>query len=216
MTEFEEFFISRIAELKNDAVGFKKQANHIVLLGDSITEGFPEKALLGGQVKVFNQGISGDMINRPDGGLFRRLDIALLSKPQWLFLLIGVNDLIFGDNDLDRMQRELPEIVKTLASADGGTKICIQTIMPTSGEFLSVLPSVLKMNKLINEQATKWGAAAILDTYTVMADPRTKAYQKELTYDGLHLSMDGYMRWITALENFLSNHITLQIKTRCL
>ena len=205
MTEFEVFFNSRVLDYRKKAAELQASfVKHVVLLGDSITEGFPAQTLCDGKWTVFNQGISGDMINRPDGGLLRRLSIVTASQPAWVFLLIGVNDLIFGDHDVPRMKRELPQIIQTLSKANPATKLCIQTIMPTFGEFLYVLPDILDMNKLIFTNYKAWGATELLDTYSIMADKETGAYVPELTYDGLHLSPKGYECWVATLEEFLT------------
>ena len=206
MMWFEEFQLSRVREYQ-DNVKNMSQCRHVVLLGDSITEGFPQQTLLDGTFAVFNQGISGDMVNRPDGGLFRRLDVVTASAPEWVFLLIGINDLIFGDHDLDRIKREYPEIVKTLVKNNAPRRVCIQTIMPTGREHLKYLPDVVELNEMIRANFQAWGAAAMLDTFRIMGDPENNmALTDSLTYDGLHLSEQGYAKWIAELNRFLKDN----------
>ena len=205
MTEFEVFFNTRVREYAASACDYAGKT-HVVMLGDSITEGFPCTSLAEGTVAVFNQGISGDMINRADGGLFRRLDAVTASSPDWVFLLIGVNDLIFGDGDLARMKREYPEIVRTLVKNNAPRRVCLQTVMPTCGEFANVLPTIMEMNALIRAEYKTWGAAAVLDTFEVVVNDVGSEMSENLTYDGLHLNAAGYEKWIGALNEFLKNN----------
>ena len=66
------------------------QPNGIVLVGDSIIEGFPIHELYRGPLLVYNRGISGDTSR----DVLNRLEESVYAlRPAKVFLLIGTNDI---------------------------------------------------------------------------------------------------------------------------
>lgn len=203
MTEFEEFYNERVAQYTAQVDEYRATP-HIVMIGDSITEAFPHNEFPYSGLRVFNQGISGDMISRPDGGIMRRLHLATASQPQWVFVMIGINDMIYGDRDLERMEREYPQIVRDLAAAaTPKTRICVQTVMPTSGEFEFAMWHVQRLNRLIQEEYAAWGSAQLLDMHWAMHSATTGLLHDYFTDDGLHLNDYGNERWSQIVEGFI-------------
>ena len=65
-------------------------SGEIIFLGDSMTE-YGEWVEFFGNPNIKNRGIAGDMTD----GILDRLDEVTASSPSQLFLMIGVNDLLF-------------------------------------------------------------------------------------------------------------------------
>ena len=95
----------------------------IVLLGDSLTEGFdldyfyPEKGLI-------NRGISGDTTLQ----VYFRIEEIVNAKPKALFLMIGINDL-FHDVSPEEVTTN---IINILTRFSGDTQIFLQSILPVN------------------------------------------------------------------------------------
>jgi hypothetical protein len=76
-----------------------KSESEIIFLGDSLSDSCEWSELFPNQ-RIKNRGIAGDTTN----GILNRIDEVIASKPQKLFLLIGINDLERG--------RRIADIVK--------------------------------------------------------------------------------------------------------
>jgi lysophospholipase L1-like esterase len=76
-----------------------KSESEIIFLGDSLSD-YCEWSELFPNQRIKNRGIAGDTTN----GILNRIDEVIASKPQKLFLLIGINDLERG--------RRIADIVK--------------------------------------------------------------------------------------------------------
>ena len=79
--------------LKQEAnITAERSPTHLsVLAGDSISLWFPSE-LLPTEQHWLNQGISGET----SAGLLRRLDLFDQTRPQTIFVMIGINDLLRG------------------------------------------------------------------------------------------------------------------------
>jgi lysophospholipase L1-like esterase len=172
----------------------------VVLLGDSITEGFRIKLLAG--MPVVNMGISGDQIamERPDGGVLARVSLLERAKPAHIFLLIGIND--FGSSKpLEKAKRQYEELVRAIRSTVPQAKLHVQAILPTRDRFAHLNTQVNAMNEFLRDFAQREGLDFI-DLHRVMADEEGQL-RKEWTGDGLHLLPPAYAAWQKVLEEKL-------------
>lgn len=178
---------------------------NVVLLGDSITEGFNVSKYLPGR-RVLNRGIGGDVVGNhlpanDKRGLLKRLDESIFgSSPTDVFLLIGVNDLGQGHTPevieagyrtmLARIRERLPQV-----------KLHLQSVLPTRGNFAKHNPNILDLNRRIKSLASEF-KADFIDLHSLFADEKGELKQ-ELTNDGLHLLPEAYHLWASLLEGKL-------------
>jgi hypothetical protein len=100
-----------------------------LLLGDSISLWFPPE-LLPPDTVWLNQGISGETSR----GLLKRLNIVDQTKPQKIFIMIGINDLLQGMKDDSVVANHLL-IIRYLRKVHPQSKIIVQSILPHSGKM---------------------------------------------------------------------------------
>ncbi|MBL7473261.1 GDSL-type esterase/lipase family protein [Robertkochia sediminum] len=166
----------------------------IVFLGNSITEGGNWKALFPKR-PVVNRGISGDVTD----GILNRIGEVTALQPDKIFLLVGTNDLARGKR-VEYVVSGVKAIVEALQQASADTRIYVQSILPVNpmvGDRFSGHKAnsqkILEANARL-EQLAKAMAVEFIDLHKAMRD--RKGYLKAgYTYDGLHLSEAGYVRW---------------------
>jgi len=173
----------------------------IILLGDSITDG-NEWAELFGNERLKNRGISGDVTD----GVLYRLDEVTESKPEKIFIMIGVNDLARGrsaeyvlshyEKIIDRIQQDSPD-----------TEIYIQSILPVNDQFSQFTSHYEKADeiKAVNEELEQLANRRDLTYIDLFDDMSVDGDQlnPEYTEDGLHLNGNGYMVWKSEIEQYM-------------
>lgn len=190
-----------LLEQEASAIAARNAPRQNILLGDSLTLWFPQE-LLPGRKTWINQAISGENSD----GLRQRLYILDQTKPETIFIMIGINDLIW-DKPADRLLENTQEIVAYLRQRHPNSKIVLQSILPHGGaaatwegrDRLVALPN--QRIRTVNDQLQQIAAdynATYLDLYPLFAngDGNLRA---DLTTDGLHLNWQGYMIWRTAI-----------------
>ena len=189
-----QVFHKRMAEIDADLASLPADTTGtVVMLGDSITEGFPAKELAGW--RVLNQGINSDAIritNGEAGGVLSRIDRVKAARPAHVFLLIGINDF-GGGKPVDTAEEHYREVVKALGEAAPNAKLHLQTILPTGQKYAHLNASVNEMNKRI-VQIAKDVKADLVDLHAVMADENNEL-KAAWTHEGLHLSPPAYAAW---------------------
>ncbi|MGB3789451.1 MAG: GDSL-type esterase/lipase family protein [Phormidesmis sp.] len=179
----------------------KHPAHLSVLLGDSLSLWFPGELMPGRRVWI-NQSISGEKTR----GLLSRLDLLKDNDVEAVFLMIGINDLIWGESD-EEILTNYKEIVRQLKQAHPNTQIVVQSILPHGGEEsswesrdkLAALPSerIQKMNDSLKKIAAD-NQAYYLDLYPIFVTG-DGTLRPDLTTDGLHLNRQGYLVWRSAI-----------------
>ncbi|WP_416666651.1 GDSL-type esterase/lipase family protein [Egbenema bharatensis] len=173
-----------------------------ILAGDSISLWFPEEYLPSDRTWL-NQGISGET----SVGLLRRLDLFDQTLPDTIFVMIGINDLIRGTNELTVLENQR-QIVNYLKDVHPQAQIVLQSILPHAAEQatwegrdrLLTLPNseIRAMNRQIEQMANEEGVY-FLDLYSLFADDEGDL-RMELSTDGLHLNQQGFYVWSIALK----------------
>ena len=175
-----------------------------VLLGDSLSLWFPSQ-LLPEDRTWLNQGISGET----SAGLLKRLYLFDSTRPETIFLMIGVNDLIHGIDDSAILANQR-SIIRQLRYVHPRSQIVIQSILPHSGQAatwegrhrLLQIPNsrIRKINRSIKALADDEGAF-FLNLHPLFAN--SKGFLRpELSTDGLHLNDEGYQVWSTAIQMY--------------
>jgi lysophospholipase L1-like esterase len=190
----------------------KKPQKLTVLAGDSLSLWFPTE-LLPEDRNWLNQGISGETSD----GLLKRLDLFDRTKPEVIFVMIGINDLIRGAAD-ETILDNLRQIMGHLQKAHPQGQIVVQSILPHGGkkstwegkEKLLAIPNsrIRQLNQQLQDISNKQGVK-YLDLHLLFSDKEGNLRQ-EFTTDGLHLSPEGYLVWRSALQMY--NQMELQPK----
>ncbi len=164
----------------------------VVMLGDSITEGFRMTEVAGW--RVVNEGISSDHIHvdKGIGGVTSRLDLVAEARPAHVFLMIGIND--FGSSkSLDTAERQYRMLVAKLKAAVPDATIHLETLIPTRGRFSFHNPTVNEMNRRIERIAGEYGCDFV-DIHKLVRDGKGEL-RADFTRDGLHLKAPAYEEW---------------------
>lgn len=168
----------------------------VVMLGDSQTALCEWQELLGDSVTVLNRGISGDYVD----GVWRRLNEVLRHKPSKIFLLIGVNDLFFG-NPPEAVEARYREIVQKIRHQSPDSELILQSILPVNEKVRS-LPAtnaeIQAMNARIAQIAKDY-ALPFVDLYSELTDASGNLSVK-FSDDGIHLNGLGYLVWKNRIE----------------
>ena len=172
-----------------------------ILLGDSLTLWFPPE-LLPGRRSWLNQAISGEQ----SLGLLNRLTLLDQNTPEVVFIMVGINDLIWG-SPVPELVNNLGATVKYLHSVHPQARIVVQSILPHGGaaatwegrdRLANLSPQeIVAVNGQIRQVATAAGAT-YLDLYPLFVNDQGYL-RSDLTTDGLHLNHNGYLVWRTAL-----------------
>jgi lysophospholipase L1-like esterase len=174
-----------------------EQLGNVILLGDSITEGFEVAKYFPGR-RILNRGIGADVIgnempaNDPRGVL-QRLDESVFNcAPTDVFILIGINDLNTG-RTVDKMEVGYRELLKRLRDQQPNLKLHVQSVLPTRDQHAKQNGPVLafneKLKKLAEEFKCDW-----IDLHSLMRDEKGEL-KADFTKDGLHLTEPAYRIW---------------------
>ncbi|MBD0335792.1 MAG: lysophospholipase [Cyanobacteria bacterium Co-bin13] len=190
-----------LLEQEAAAIAARNDPRQTVLLGDSLTLWFPQE-LLPGRRTWINQAISGDNSD----GLRQRLYILDQTNPETVFVMIGINDLIWGKPEAQLIDNTRA-IVRYLRDTHPDTQIVVQSLLPHGNESatwegrdrLLALPNerIRAVNTELRQIADDNGAY-YLDLYPLFANGEG-SLRADLTTDGLHLNWQGYIVWRTAI-----------------
>lgn len=184
---------ANLSRYRADNATVKPGEMTVVLMGDSITDGwgrkygkfFPGKPYL-------NRGISGQ--TTPQMLIRFRPDV-LAHKPKAVVILAGTNDIAgnTGPMTLEDIQGNLQSMAE-LARANR-IRVVLSSVLPTSDYIRPQTnrrpnDKVKAMNAWIKDYAAKNGHI-YLDYYSAMLDDKG-VFRQELTYDGLHPNDAGY------------------------
>jgi lysophospholipase L1-like esterase len=185
--------------MKNGMSSGNQGAAHlsVLMMGDSITEGFDTARLMGGW-NIANRGVSGDSTEEC---LARIRPEWFMPAPALLFLCIGTNDLARSRSDqfiLDGIRN----IVRTVRN-HSNPKIVLTSLFPTRGNEPRPNERIRTLNSGIAVLATELGCICY-DLHRIFTDG-TGALKEEYTEDGLHLTEAAYRTWTRVLSDSLSS-----------
>jgi len=111
----------------------------------------------------------------------------------------GLNDVAMEDFGFVGLYREIIEKLKT---AYPQTRIFINSLLPTSVEFISDT-AIWDVNDSLKELAVSTGVE-YLDIYHRFTHEDGSVIKEYLLADGVHLSEKGYKAWSDALEEIIN------------
>ncbi len=203
---FKQHWIDRVNSFREQNKTFLREreitTHNVILLGDSITEGFHVDKYFPDR-HVLNRGIGADIIGNklPESdkrGILRRMDESVFDcNPSDVFLLIGINDLGMGHKpgDIEAGDREILEQIRKKTP---NVHVHIQSLLPTSGAYARHNPNVLDVNNRLQKLAKEFGYDYV-DLHSKMTDDKGEL-KKELTPEGLHLKEGGYKIWKAEID----------------
>lgn len=179
------------------------QQGAIVMFGNSITEQglwsefFPKQ-------KMQNRGIGGDKVY----GMIDRMPFVADAQPSKIFVMAGVNDLIFTQVTLDQLENEYKELLQIVKKHSPKTKIYIQSVLPVNeGKEVGNNKFFKDKNGRISDFNTRLKAIAkdlnlpYIDVHNRLL--KDNELNEEYTFDGIHLNEKGYAAWIELLNNYI-------------
>ncbi len=173
----------------------------IIMLGNSITNGGNWSELFNNP-NVKNRGISADNTF----GILHRLDEVTASRPEKIFILIGIND-ISKETPVEVILGNYQRIVERIRQDTPDTRLYLQSLFPTNNEFDHFPKAhnrekeIEAVNKGIEKLAADFGATFI-DLHPHFLDENGKL-SKQFTNDGLHLMGEGYLHWARILRPYI-------------
>ncbi len=191
-----------ILQQEAEAIVAEPPAHLSVLMGDSISLWFPHE-LLPQTTTWLNQGISGEISE----GLLKRLDLIEETQPDYIFVMIGINDLLRDMSD-DEILGNQRQIVRDLRAMHADATIVLQSILP-HGSDRATWEGKDRLVAIPNERIQRLNAelaaiareesAQFLDLTPLFSDSAGNL-RTELSTDGLHLNDNGYLAWASALN----------------
>lgn len=173
-----------------------EQNGSIIFLGDSQMAQAEWHEMFGDQPVVLNRGISGDFIN----GVQERLGEILRHRPLKIFLLIGVNDLIFG-NEPAEIEAAYRQTVQKIRTESPDTELFLLPVLPVNNELRrsgTNNNAIDALNTRIRQIARDF-ALPFIDIATPLKDADGRLAAK-FSEDGLHLNGLGYVVWKKEIE----------------
>lgn len=174
--------------------------HNIVMLGNSITErGFWSEYFQ--KSRVLNRGIGGDCVS----GMIARVDPIVAGEPKAIFIMAGVNDLIFSKITPEYLLKQYERLLDIIRTRSPKTKIYIQSLLPLDESmntqyFTGKNARIVVFNTLLKEMAVRRGLTYI-DIWSKMV--RDGKMPFEYTVDGIHLKAAGYAVWIELLRPYI-------------
>lgn len=176
--------------------------NEIIMLGNSLTNGVSWSEIFQ-NANIKNRGISGDNTF----GVLARLDEIIASKPDKVFILIGLNDLS-NNVPVEVVTKNYERIITTLQQKTPQTRLYLQTLFPTNNQF-SQFPKAQNKDAQIKQlndnilQLSKKFNTGFIDLHPLLLDSEGRL-DKCYTNDGLHLLGNAYLIWAKALLPYIN------------
>jgi len=174
-------------------------AGKIVFLGDSII-GFENWNVLFGISNIANFGASGNTTD----DVIARLDSAISAKPQKLFLMIGINDLLNG-KDVAHVATNYETILNKIKSESPDTIIYAQSVLPVNNDVLKSETAdnqkIIALNDKLKVLANERGIFFV-DLYSAFSGADNKM-RRGYAWDGLHPNSHGYAVWRDLIVQYI-------------
>jgi lysophospholipase L1-like esterase len=170
-----------------------------VFLGDSLTEGF-DLARYFGRKDLKNRGMSGNLTQH----VYYRLEEITNTNPVAVFLMIGINDIFNGvskEITLSNIQKILDDINRKCTA----TKLFLQSILPVNETNLIGNENLNLQIYEINNDLRIWCKNKNITFIDIHPDFLNEKGEMDMkyTYDGVHLTKEGYLHWAELLKDFI-------------
>ena len=192
---------SNLIKFKNSRIeSFIKSpilSSDILIIGDSISE-YGEWSEYMNNCRIKNRGIGGET----SSGLKEWFSTLAEREPAEIILLIGINNFKSGIS-LQKINGYLNDI----------TFICKHTSKKTTMNIVSILPinepmargfihcknsDLININKQLKTITNKFDNVEYIDAFKNMLNKESEQLDPSYTIDGVHLTYDGYIKYITS------------------
>lgn len=170
----------------------------VLMMGDSITEGFATDRLLKGRT-IINRGVSGDSTEECRA---RIVPEWFTKAPELLFLCIGTNDLVRDRTD-EFIVDGIRSIIRKVRE-HAQPVVYLTSLFPTRGNAPRPNERIRGLNTRIAAVAEELGCR-YYDLHGYFADAAGDL-KPEFTEDGLHLTEPAYQLWSTLLSGELQRY----------
>lgn len=170
----------------------------IIMLGNSITAECEWSELMQNP-DIINRGVIGD----GTGDILERLDPIIAAKPKKIFLLIGVNDLMFLP--LSKIQEFYEKIVLRLVTETPSTQLYLESILPIHNDLRRngmKNEDIDALNQFIEQVAKKYQLTYI-DLNSAFKNTEGSLRQ-DFSLDGIHLNGEGYLLFKKIVEPYIN------------
>ena len=177
-----------------------KSADPIYFLGDSLTDGCEWNELLSNS-KIKNRGIMGDSTE----GVLNRLNQITQSKPQKIFIMIGINDLL-NNIETTKILDNYQKIITTIKNDSPKTKIYIESVLPLNFELDKSKRPVNNQNiSDFNNNLKNFADNSTIFYINLFPAFLNSSNQldKQYTLDGIHLNGSGYLLWKNQISKYI-------------
>ena len=190
------YFVGRnevFTKLPNDS-------NEIIMLGNSLTQNYEWHEMFK-NVNIKNRGINGDITK----GILQRLSEVIESKPQKVFIEIGINDLLHGYY-VDTIFSNYQRIINTIRLESPNTHIYIQNILPTNWNIYDTDKPVIDSISVLNNKLQSFcrnNKLTYIDMFSKFIIDRGLNSKYDCG-DHLHLNGTGYLEWCSLIESYIN------------
>ncbi len=177
-----------------------RQSGAIIFLGDSQTALCEWQELFGPTFPILNRGIVGDHVD----GVHQRLSEVLRHQPARIFLLIGVNDLLFGKS-VEDIASDYHKIIAEIQMGSPSASLVIQSILPVNNVIKNVGVQNAQI-QILNARIAKIARdndLPFVDIYRFLTDANGNL-DEQFTADGIHLNGAGYQLWKQQLAPYMA------------
>ena len=198
------------ADKKNPVIVKQEILNpNIVMLGDSITDFYDLDKYYGDDELIVNSGISGDKTNDVINNIRNRV---YNYNPSKIFLLIGVNDILYEDASPEQVLNNIEEIVDEIKEKLPNTKIYIESIYPVNNDWKNNYDNRVKEEKEVNgkivmtndliKEYCEDNNLKYVDIYPYLLDDNG-VLNHDYADDGLHPNDNGYKVITKILKKYM-------------
>ncbi len=203
-----QHYKDRVAAFEKENEKLDPGTRYVVLLGDSLTEGWTanrvKRFLPTVGPRVLNRGIVSDGIGVNERGVLNRLDASVLHcRPGHVFLLTGVNDIGKKGEGIERAAAAYEKVVKAVRAGAKDAELVLVTLSPTAKKYAGMNDAIVRFNARIAGIAAET-STSVLDLHAKLADA-SGALPESMTTDGLH--------WTDAVYEVLGAEIERAVAT---
>lgn len=176
------------------------QKGALIFIGDSQTEQaeWHELTDVSGR-KVLNRGVSGDYIR----GVYNRLEEILRHEPEFMYLQVGINDLLAGSAP-EQAVNEMDQLMDVIQHKHPNGRLVVLGLPPVNAKIRVLSTNnqqILDFNKGLQQVAAQKNIP-FLDLYAPLSD-ESGQLSETFTADGVHLNGAGYHIWQSILGPWL-------------
>jgi lysophospholipase L1-like esterase len=159
----------------------------IIMLGNSITAECQWAELMQNP-DIINRGVIGD----GTGDILERIDPIIAAKPKKVFLLIGVNDLMYLP--LSKIKEYYEKIVSRIITETPTTQLYLESILPIHNDLRrnGMKNEDINMLNTFIEQLSQKYHLTYIDLSSKFKNTEGSIQQK-FSLDGIHLNGEGYL-----------------------